>query len=255
MCRDGLPEQRTLHYNPQQIGAPLSACDERVYLVPELEALSDDDTLPLPPDEMPDAAILPRPRLNRRRLVRDILEALILFAIIYTLANLLTARFVVEGPSMLPTFTTGQYVIISRLSYLLGNPQRGQVVVFTSPEDASRDLIKRVIGLPGETISIQNGAVSINGQPLTEPYINQPSYYQVEQTLGPDEYFLLGDNRNNSRDSHDFGPVTRAHLIGEAWLVYWPPEAWGLVNQASYAEPIPESPSTSSAADAGIPAL
>jgi signal peptidase I len=197
-----------------------------------------DDTLPLPPDELTevDSAVLPRPRPRQRGLLRELFDAVLLFVLVYTLVNLLTARFIVEGSSMAPNFATGQYIIVNRVSYLLSSPARGDVVVFTSPEENERDLIKRVIGLPGETVVVRNGQVYINDTPLPEPYLNQQPRYNGEWVLGSDEYFVLGDNRNNSRDSHNFGPLARAHLIGQAGIVYWPPDAWGLVPHFDYTD-------------------
>lgn len=188
------------------------------------------DTFPLPPDTAPaEPVALPRPRLQKRGFVREIIETLLLFAVIFTLVNLLTGRFVVDGSSMAPNFATGQFIIASRISYLLGEPQRGDVVVFHSPENNGKDLIKRIIGLPGDTVTVNGGQVLVNGTPLDEPYIDEAPRYPDQLTVGTGEYYVLGDNRNNSRDSHRFGPVPKQNLIGQAWLIYWPPQSWGLV--------------------------
>lgn len=183
---------------------------------------------------------LPRPRVRSQSFWRDLRDTLAMVVIIYTLVNLLAPRYIVEGSSMQPNFETGEWIIVSRLPYLLGVPQRGDVVVldFAEPQE---DLIKRVIGLPGETVEIREGLVYINGQPLEEPYINAAPRYTGEPiVLGPDEYYVLGDNRNNSRDSHSFGAVTRDHIMGRAWLIYWPPQRWGIVPQQSYDLPASE---------------
>ncbi|MFC1959236.1 signal peptidase I [Chloroflexota bacterium] len=194
-----------------------------------LEALPE-NTLPPPPDTSLDEPVaLPRPRLQKRRIVREIIETALLFIIIFTLVNLLTGRFVVDGSSMAPNFATGQFLIASRISYLLGEPQRGDVVVFHSPEDGGKDLIKRIIGLPGDTIEVSGGQVTVNGIVLDEPYINAQPRYSDQLTLNAGEYYVLGDNRNNSRDSHSFGSVPAQNLIGQAWVIYWPPQNWGLV--------------------------
>ncbi len=161
---------------------------------------------------------------------------------IYTLINLLTARFVVEGSSMNPNFASGQFIIVNRLSYLLGEPRRGDVVVFASPDEPGHDFIKRVLGLPGETVAVRDGLVYVNGEPLYEPYISAPPTYRGEWTLGADEYFVLGDNRNNSRDSHAFGPLRRDKIVGQAWVVYWPLEDWGFVPHYDYDAPPPHTP-------------
>ncbi len=194
-----------------------------------------DDTPPPPPDE-PTAteAVLPRPRMRRGRVFREIVDAVLLFVLIYTLVNLLTARFVVDGSSMAPNFATGQFIIVNRMSYLLGEPQRGDVAVIKSPSEDNIDLIKRVIGLPGETVSVRDGLVFINGVQLNEPYLNAQPRYQGEWSLQTDEYFLLGDNRTDSRDSHNFGPLNEDLIIGKALLVYWPPQDWQFIQGFDY---------------------
>jgi signal peptidase I len=127
-----------------------------------------------------------------------------------------------------------QYVLVDKVTYLLSAPQRGDVIVFNYPKATERDFIKRVIGLPGETVRISGGVVSVNGAPLSEPYIAAPPVYDGEWTLGPTELFVMGDNRNSSSDSHSWGPLERKYLIGRAVLVYWPPASWGLVPHYAY---------------------
>lgn len=195
-----------------------------------------DDLLP---DDFvePEEEIPPRPRLRRARWLRELLETILIFAIVYVLVNLLTARFIVDGSSMAPNLATGEYVIVNRVAYLLDNPQRGDVVVVQSPDEQDIDLIKRLIGLPGETIEISAGLVHVNGTALNEPYLNAQPRYQGTWTLGENEYFVLGDNRNNSRDSHNFGPLPGASLIGQAAAIYWPPEAWKIIAHFDYSDP------------------
>jgi signal peptidase I len=175
-----------------------------------------------------------RPRLRRRGFLYEILETLVLIVAIYALVDLASARFYVDGPSMEPNFVTGQRVIVSRVNYLLGQPERGEIIVFDSPDRPNVDppLIKRLIGMPGETVEIRDSLVYINGELLDEPYTNEPCTRNCEDRtweLGPDEYFAMGDNRNRSRDSRSFGPVKHSHLIGEALVRYWPPADWGLL--------------------------
>lgn len=180
---------------------------------------------------------LPRPRLKRRRWLREIAETLLIFVVVYVLVNLLTARFIVDGSSMAPRFATGQYVLVNRMAYLVGTPQRGDVVVLHSPQEANTDLIKRIVGLPGETVAIHDGLVYIDGEPLNEPYLNAQPRYRGEWLLDEDEVFVLGDNRNNSRDSHNFGPVVQTAVIGQAAVIYWPPQDWGLITHFDYNNP------------------
>lgn len=181
----------------------------------------------------------PRPVLQQRRLLRalrDTFETLLLVATLYAFVNLSSARFVVEGDSMLPTFHTGQYLIISRADYLLGQPERGDVVVFHYPLAPENDFIKRVIGLPGETVALRAGQLFVDGVALDEPYLREActlvSCPDAEWQVAPGQYFMMGDNRNESRDSRAFGPVDRAFFVGEVWLRYWPSEAWGVVRRA-----------------------
>ncbi len=184
---------------------------------------------------------LPRPRLRRRGLLFELVESLLLMAMIYALVDMASVRFYVDGPSMEPSFYSDQRVIVSRVSYYLRQPARGEIVVFQSPDRPGIDppLIKRVIGLPGETVALRDGHVEINGRPLDEEYINEPCNgsrcRDREWQLDADEFFVMGDNRNHSRDSRVFGPVNHANLIGEAVFRYWPPNDWSLL--ASYRFP------------------
>lgn len=169
-----------------------------------------------------------------RHLLREIVETLLLALAIYLVINTLTGRFYVRGSSMEPSLHNGQYLIVSKISYLFGEPQRGDIVVFVSPNNGKEDYIKRIIGLPGERVEIRDGAVWINGYRLEEPYLSSATPYTGVWVLGPDEYFVLGDNRPNSSDSHTWGPLPRKNIIGKAWLCYWPPQYWGLIPHHSY---------------------
>lgn len=162
--------------------------------------------------------------------LRELIETALVVLVVLALVNTTTARFRIEGSSMEPSLHDGEYVLISKVSYWFGQPRRGDVVVFRFPHDPSRDFIKRVIGLPGETVAIRDGKVFINGRPLQEPYIRGPiAYTYGPVTLGPEEYFVLGDNRNASNDSHNWGMLPRSAIIGKAWLIYWPPQRWGVI--------------------------
>jgi signal peptidase I len=171
---------------------------------------------------------------------REIIETIILIAAIYALVNLATVRFIVDGPSMQPTFFTGQVLMISRANYLFGGPQRGQIIVFNAPGNPPDEppYIKRVIGLPGETVEIRDTKVYINGKELNEPYINEPCEParcpNKTWQLGNDQYFFMGDNRNHSSDSRAFGVVPLDRVIGEALVRYWPPQVWGIVGTSRY---------------------
>jgi signal peptidase I len=153
--------------------------------------------------------------------------------------NVISVRVRVEGFSMLPTLENGEYVLISRLSYQLGKYQRGDIIVFRPPmyppapywqhlfglpgfDDKYEDYIKRIIGLPGETVRISDGHVYINGVRLLEPYVAAPTNYFNEWTVPEGQLFVLGDNRNNSADSHAWGFLPEENILGKALVVYWP---------------------------------
>ena len=142
----------------------------------------------------------------------------------YLLINLLTVRTTVWGYSMAPTFQGGEYLLVWKPAYWNRLPKRGDIVVYRAPH-VDAEYIKRVIGLPGDEILIQNGRVFVNGEPLDEPYVQERPRYEGYWRVPPGHVFLLGDNRNHSADSHISGPVPIENIIGKAVLVYWPPEA------------------------------
>jgi signal peptidase I len=171
-------------------------------------------------------AAMHRPRLfSRYNSPRSIIESLLLILAIYTVFNLTTARYVVVGASMEPSFHSGELIIVNRAAYLFGSPARGDVIIFHNPSDPAEDYIKRVIGLPGETVRIQDGRVYVNQLELDEPYIREfCANHQCDGTwqLDHEHYFVLGDNRNHSRDGHIFGPLWRGLIVGQAWVRFWP---------------------------------
>lgn len=177
-----------------------------------------------------------RPRLHRRGFAREFISTIVFLLAVYTLLEMALPRSVVLSISMQPNLVEDQRLVISRVSYLLGQPQRGDIVVFNSPivRPDEPPLIKRLIGLPGETLEFRNGTVYINGVKLNEPYINEPCTPNMcpDRTiqLGPDEYFFMGDNRNHSHDSRAFGPVHRQQIVGRAIFRYWPPKVWGILS-------------------------
>jgi signal peptidase I len=168
-------------------------------------------------------------RTNIGRFFLDVLETLILSVLLFVGINAISARIRVDGSSMEPSLHTGEFVIVNKLSYKFGSPDYGDVVVFHFPRDPEQEYIKRVIGLPGDHVQIYNGKVFVNQQLLDEPYIAAAPAYESTWEVPEGELFVLGDNRNNSSDSHNWGPVPMSNMIGKAVFVYWPPENWGAV--------------------------
>jgi len=137
----------------------------------------------------------------------------------------------VDGLSMEPSLENNQRIIMEKITYRFHPPRRGDIVVLLRPDGPYEyPLIKRVIGLPGETIEIRDGAVLIDGEPLREPYLDQSTLGYVQPVHIPDRHvFVLGDNRASSNDSRTFGAVAWEDILGKAWFRYWPPEAIGLI--------------------------
>jgi signal peptidase I len=178
---------------------------------------------------IPESSESPKGRSGVTRFVIDVLETLVLSVVLFALINAVSARIRVDGYSMEPTLHSGEFVIVSKLSYGLGSPERGDIIVFHFPRDPEQEYIKRVIGLPGDEVEISGGLVSVNGQVLDEPYIAAPPVYESSWIVAEDSLFVLGDNRNNSSDSHNWGSVPNDNIVGKALFVYWPPPDWGLV--------------------------
>jgi signal peptidase I len=200
------------------------------------------DTPPESPAESIPAAIEPhQPQNSTSEFILEMLQTLVLAGLLIVFfRTFIFQNFVVEGSSMFPTLTQGDRLIVSRLSYYLSEPSRGDIVVFQYPLGPERDFVKRIIGLPGETVAIQNGQVLINGHPLPpENYVqNKATDYHEPVTLGEDEYFVMGDNRTGSSDSRSWGLLQSHFIIGKAWLIYYPFEHFKLQSHAQI-EPLP----------------
>ncbi len=174
------------------------------------------------------------------RFLIDVLETLVLSVLLFLGINAISARIRVDGSSMEPSLHSGEFVIVNRLAYKFGQPDYGDVVVFHFPGDPDQEYIKRIIGLSGDRVKVQEGVVYVNDQVMDEPYIAASPRYQGDWTVPADHIFVLGDNRNNSSDSHNFGSVPMVNVIGEAFFIYWPPTNWGTI------------PTTNSASAGGI---
>jgi len=166
-----------------------------------------------------------------RRALLDSLETVLLSLVLFLSINLVSARIRVESISMQPTLYEGNFVIVNKLAYRLGGPGRGDVIVFYYPPDPEQEpYIKRVIGLPGDHLRIEAGQVYVNGILLSEPYTPVATNHGGEWDVPEGSLFVMGDNRNNSSDSRAWGMVPLENVIGKAFVVYWPPEQWGLLS-------------------------
>ncbi len=171
--------------------------------------------------------------------LKEIIETVVVAILIALVVNIFLVRATrVFGQSMEPNLHTNQRLVVEKLSYNpylqqylnFDGPERGDIVVLHLPEQNDELLIKRIIGLPGDTISIRNGSVLVNGERLAEPYINQATRGRYGPTVIPSGHlFVLGDNRNFSNDSRSFGPVSMADVVGRAWFSYWPMDEIGFV--------------------------
>ena len=188
------------------------------------------------------------------RLAREILEAVLLALVALVVLQGTVRNFQVEGSSMSPTLEGGQYLIVDQVSYFqidaerlsrvipfwdasdsspqfaFDPPTRGEIIVFRYPQDTSKDFVKRVVGLPGETVEVRSGTVYVDGEALREPYLQRTDRSNSRPLVLDDkEYYVIGDNRRNSNDSRAWGVVPEENIVGKVWLVYWPWEDLGVV--------------------------
>jgi signal peptidase I len=189
---------------------------------------------------------LPKPRLKRPGFWRELLNSVFFIIAALIFSELALPRSSIDGPSMEPTLWRENHLLISRISYLINDPQHGDIAVFDAPDIKEEMLIKRVIGVPGDIIEIrqitttdENGVqergadIYRNGVVLDEPYfINRPCRNCRDNiwVLGEDEYFMMGDNRNHSNDSRAFGPIKREKIVGQAIFRYLPFDQFGLLH-------------------------
>ncbi len=193
------------------------------------------------------------------RVGREIIEAVVLAAVVFMLLQVTVRNFKVDGSSMDPTLEDGQYLLVNRLVYLrveldrlakivpfwkagegssrhaIHAPKRGEVIVFefpdSNPNNPRKDFVKRVVGLPGETMRMFDGKVFVNEEVLDEPYLSQKDHSNASEiTLGAGEYYVLGDNRAHSNDSRSWGAVPDANIRGKVWMVYWPAPGIQIIN-------------------------
>ncbi len=194
---------------------------------------------------MPDSDNLPEKKLTltqRNPMLKSIFEFIKTIAIVLVLAFIIKAfliqTFIIDGSSMEPNFHNNEYLIVDKLSYHFSQPQRGDVDIIIPPDDVTKDYIKRIVGLPGDTVVIKNGSVFINNKKLVEPYlkageqtlINDNINDEMTLKLKSNQYFVLGDNRTNSRDSRFIGPIPKGNIIGKTLLVVFPTKNFEVVN-------------------------
>lgn len=157
--------------------------------------------------------------------------AAVAFALVFGIVRpFIVEAFVIPSESMVPTLMVGDRVLANKFIYDFTDPEKGDVAVFESVEVEGQDLIKRVVGTPGDTVEVREGKLYVNGEPQNEPYIKKGggiSPPQQEFTVPKDSFFVMGDNRSNSRDSRFFGPVPEENLEGKAFVTFWPPGRLG----------------------------
>ncbi len=202
-----------------------------------------------------------------RSVVKELLETAIFILLVFFIVRGIVQNFKIEGSSMEPNLHSGQYILVNKIVYFhfdinaplrllpgqedlpvrmvypFRQPQRGDIVVFEYPRDTSKDYIKRVIALPGETLEVREGRVYINGRPLDEAYLpGDITYCSAGSACGEGPVlvpegtiFVMGDNRNNSSDSREWNALPLERIIGQAWLLYYPVQDWGVIEHYSYA--------------------
>ena len=172
------------------------------------------------------------------KILREVVITVAIAVAVFFALRLNVQTYEVYLSSMEPSFVEGECIIVNKVIYRSSAPQRGDVIIFWPPTGSDHPYIKRVIGLPGEIVEVRDGKVSINGTALNEDeYIKErPNYTMAPVRIPEGEYFVLGDNRNNSSDSHTGWTVPKKDIVGKAWFVYWPPSRWGVVKHHSYPE-------------------
>lgn len=204
---------------------------EEPFLADPADLLSENYELSAPPAEAGPADRAGSPAQRAGRALREVAETVVPAIVIALLIHVFLAQATrVYGQSMEPNLHTNMRLVVEKVSYRLHGPQRGDIVVLrVRPGDEM--LIKRVIGLPGEEVSVHDGQVFINGQPLDEPYLDQETRGNLApRVVPPLHVFVMGDNRRASNDSRSFGPVHLDNIVGRAWFSYWPPNDLGPVD-------------------------
>jgi signal peptidase I len=216
--------------------------------------------------QAPEAVPVSEPPVRVRSMVRELVETALFILLVFFIVRGIVQNFKIEGSSMEPTLHTGQYILVNKLVYFhfdlnaplrlfpgqeelpqriiypFHQPRRGDIVVFEYPRDVSKDYIKRVIGLPGDTLEIRDGQVFVNGEQLDQPYLQGAETYCVPGfpchegaiTVPEGQIFVMGDNRANSSDSREWNALPLDRVVGQAWVIYYPVADWGLVPHYDY---------------------
>jgi signal peptidase I len=171
-----------------------------------------------------------RLKQSMKGILREVIITVGLALVIFILLQTTIQSSIVLGSSMLPNLQDGQRLIINKAVYHFRDPERGDIIILHPPIEPQKEYVKRVIGLPGDTVEVRNGKVFVSGTALDEPYIKDaPNYTMSAIVVPPNNYFVLGDNRNNSNDSHSGWTVSGDGIVGEAWMRIWPLSQLGTV--------------------------
>jgi signal peptidase I len=179
-------------------------------------------TLSIEPVDVPAPAAPGEKENSLGSFLLETLQTIVLAVVLYFLIDSVIARVRVENLSMEPTLMPGEFLLVNKMAYRIGEFERGDIIVFHYPQNPSEDYIKRLIGLPGDVVKVENSVVYVNDQPLDEPYISSAVTYSGEWVVPENAFFVLGDNRNQSSDSHSWGFVPVENVVGKALVVYWP---------------------------------
>jgi len=177
-----------------------------------------------------------------RKIFLEVLITLAVAVAIFFLLQATLQSFVIVERCMEPELQEGERVLVNKVVYNFHEPERGDVIILHPPFNPDLVYIKRVIALPGDTVEVKDGAVYVNGTELDEPYLKEPpTYTYAEKKIPENEYFVLGDNRNNANDSHRGWTVPSENIIGKAWIIFWPPSEWGMVHHHPLEEQLDSS--------------
>ena len=208
-----------------------NSAGERFTLQPDTTGAS--DSLRLEPTEPESTAeVAEKEPSYGWTMVRELVETVVLSLVIFLLIRQVVQNYRIENHSMEPNFYEGQFVLVNKLAYRLGQPDRGDVLVFHNPRNTNEDYIKRIIGLPGDTVEVRDQTVFINGEAVVEEFTHfpiAPGEYSGPFVVGDNQLFVMGDNRPNSSDSRVFGPIDQSLIVGQAWLRIWPLNEFGIV--------------------------